>query len=129
MDEIHDHKNELRSSTELLSAFQKSEGRDPWVEEEESNSIKETCAHPITSRYGNKDACANNLSNPPSDSLFKKTIIKTIIPTNANLSHKGTLSIQVSKMKDGTSSRSRRTRTIWITSMGHSEIGIVECVC
>ena len=50
-------KNEIRSSTELLSAFQKSEGREPSVEEEEeSNSIKETCAHPVTSHYGNNEA-------------------------------------------------------------------------
>ena len=78
VDEIHDHKNELRSSTELLSAFQKSEGKELCVEEEEEEEsirIKETCAHPITSRYGNKEACANNLSNTPSDSLFKKIII------------------------------------------------------
>ena len=37
-------KNELRSSKELLSAFQKSEGRGPYVEEGRSNSIKEICA-------------------------------------------------------------------------------------
>ena len=49
-------KNEIRSSTEPLSAFQKSEGREPSVEEEESNSIKETCAHPVTSHYGNNEA-------------------------------------------------------------------------
>ena len=70
-------KNELRCSTELLPAFQKSERREPFVEEEESNSIKETCALPIRSRFGNKEECANNFSNPPSDSLFKKTIIPT----------------------------------------------------
>ena len=102
VDEIHDHKDEIRSSTELLSAFQKSDGREPCVEEEESNSIKETCAHPFTSRYGNKEACANNLSNLPSDSLFKKTIILTNermwIVIDANPSHGGALLTQVSKM-------------------------------
>ena len=93
-------KNEIRSSTELLSAFQNSEGREPSVEEEESHSIKETCAHPVTSRYGNNEACVNNVSNLPSDSLFNKTIIPTNerkwIVIDANPSHGGALSIQAS---------------------------------
>ena len=94
-------KNEIRSSTELLSAFQKSEGREPSVEEEEeSNSIKEICAHPVTSRYGNNEACVNNVSNLPSDSLFNKRIIPTNerkwIVIDANPSHGGALSIQAS---------------------------------
>ena len=37
--------------------FRNSEGGEPSVEEEEeSNSIKETCAHPVTSQYGNNEA-------------------------------------------------------------------------
>ena len=68
----------------------------------QSNSFKETGAHPITSRHGNKEACANNLSNSPSDSLFKKTIILTNerkwIVIDANPSHGGELSIQITKM-------------------------------
>ena len=38
-------KSEEWRLTELLSAFQKSEGREPYVEEEEFNSIKESGAH------------------------------------------------------------------------------------
>ena len=34
------HKNELRSSAELISAFQKSEGREPCVEEGRSNALR-----------------------------------------------------------------------------------------
>ena len=96
---IHNHKNDLRSSTEFLSAFQKSKGREPCVEKN-SNNMKKTCALPVTSRCDNKEACANNLSNPPSDFLFKKTIC----PANeknvdcVNPSHGGAFSIQVSKM-------------------------------
>ena len=73
VDGTHDRKVELRPNTELLSALQKSEGRESCVEEP-NISNKETCAHPITSRYGNREACANSLSNPPNDSLFKKTV-------------------------------------------------------
>ena len=40
VDEIHDHKKELRSSNELLTAFQKSEGKEPCMEGG-SNRIKE----------------------------------------------------------------------------------------
>ena len=43
VNEIHDHKEELRSSNELLTAFQKSERRKPCGEERGS---KETCANP-----------------------------------------------------------------------------------
>ena len=93
---------EFRPCTELLTAFQKSKGREPCVEEEESNSRKETCAHIVTSRHGKKEACANNLSNPPSGSLFKKTIIPTNerkwIVIDANPWHRGALSVQGSKM-------------------------------
>ena len=115
VDEVHDHKVELRPSTELLSAPRKSEGKESGVEES-NNSNKETCPH-VTSRHGNKEACANNLSSPRNrSSLFKKTIIPTnerkwvVIP--AHPSYGGALSIQVSKngYKDGASLRSRRTR-------------------
>ena len=108
--EIHGHKNELRSNTKLLSAFQKSEVREPCVEERESNGIKETCAHPISSRYGNNEACANNFSSlPKRTSLFQKDYVNTSIPKGH---------------KDGTSSRSRQTRTRRIISLGLREIGI-----
>ena len=48
VDEVHDHRDELRPSTELLSALLKTEGRESFVEES-INSIKETCAHHVTS--------------------------------------------------------------------------------
>ena len=77
VDEIHDHKGELRPSTEMLSALHKSEGRDSCVEES-NNSNKETCAQHVTSRFGNKAACANNVSSLPNcSSLFRKTKIPT----------------------------------------------------
>ena len=63
VDEVHDHKVELRPSTELLSGLQKSEGRESCVDE---------------SNNSNKETCANNVSSPPnSSSLFKKNIILT----------------------------------------------------
>ena len=65
VDEIHDDKEELRSSSELLTAFQKSEGNEPCMEEE-PNRTEETCAP-----KGNKETCANPLSNLISDSLFR----------------------------------------------------------
>ena len=77
VDEVHDHKVQLRPSTEFLSTLQKSEGRESFVEESINNN-KETCALHVTSRHGNKEACVNNLSSPPScSSLFKKTFIPT----------------------------------------------------
>ena len=102
VDEVHDHKVEFRHSTELLSALQKSEGRESCVEES-NNCNMETCVHHVTSRYGNKESRANNLSSLPNhSSMFKKNIIPTnerkwvVIP--ANPSYGGPLSIQVSKM-------------------------------
>ena len=59
VNEIHDHKEELRSSSELLTAFQKSERNEPHGEERGSNCVKETCAP-----KGYKETCANPLSNP-----------------------------------------------------------------
>ena len=69
VDEIHDHKEELRSSSELLTALQKSEGKEPGIEEGGSNLTKETCAP-----RGNKETCANPLSTPTSDSFFSKRL-------------------------------------------------------
>ena len=97
MDEIHDNKKELRSSNELLTAFQKSEGKEPSVKEGGPNRSKETYAP-----QGNKETCVNILSNPPSDSLFKKTVVLTSkrkwITIDANPLRGGDLSTQVSKM-------------------------------
>ena len=61
--ENHDYKKELRSSNDLPTAFQKSEGKELCMVEGESNRMKETCANP--------------LSNPLSDSLSKKIVIPT----------------------------------------------------
>ena len=71
VNEIHDHKEELRFSTELPTTFQKSERREPDGEEKRSDSIKETCAP-----QGNKEI-VRTLSNPIIDSSFKKTVIPT----------------------------------------------------
>ena len=85
MDEIHDHKEELRSSNDLLAAFQRSE---PQVEERESNSITTTCAEP--------------LSDPIDNSLFTKTVVPTCernrITIEACLSPRKGLPEDVSKM-------------------------------
>ena len=81
--EIHDHDVELRCSTELLAAPQKSEGKESCVEKC-SNSNKETCATHVTNGYCNKDACAKNLSSPPHrSSLFEKTLI-LVIPASSS---------------------------------------------
>ena len=63
VNEIQDHKGELRSSSDLLTAFQKSERRDLCGEEKGSNSIQETCAP-----EDNKETCVNPLSNSIIDS-------------------------------------------------------------
>ena len=122
VDEIRDHKNEVRSRTELLSAFQKSEKRDPCVEEAESNSMKETCAHPITSRYGNKEACHKNYHSyerKKVDCYWRQSFARWSFVDS---------SIQ-NGYTDGTSSRSSRTRTRWIIPSGHREIGIAGGAC
>ena len=71
--EIHDHKEELRSSNELLTADR---GFNSSKETFAFNNIKETCASPP--------------SNPIGDSLFKKTVIprgeRKWITIDANLS-------------------------------------------
>ena len=65
VDEVHDNRDEV-----LLSEIQQSEGRESCVEES-TCSIKETCADHVTSPYGNKEACANNLRSLPSG-FFQK---------------------------------------------------------
>ena len=115
VDEVHDHKVEVRSSTELLSALQNSEGRESWV-----------CARHVTSRYGNKEACANNLSSPPNfSSLFKKgyhsTERKEVVVILRQFFVWRCLfeSCIRNAYKDGTSLRPRRTRTWWVISLGY----------
>ena len=96
MNEIHDHKEELRSSYKLLTAFQTSERMEPHGEEGGSNSSKETSPNSI------KEACASLPSNPISDSLFKKTVIprgeRKWITIDANPSPRKGLPAQVSKI-------------------------------
>ena len=104
MDEVHDNKDEV-----LLSEIQQSEGRESCVDES-TCSIKEICADHVTSPYGNKEVCANNLSRLPSGSLFKKTTIPTNgrkwMDIDANRSHGRVLSTHVSKLVIGGSLRS-----------------------
>ena len=78
-------------------------GRERIFRGKSNNCNTETCAHHVTSRYGNKESRANNLSSlPDHSSMFKKTIIPTnerkwvVFP--ANPLYGGALSIQVSKM-------------------------------
>ena len=80
VNEIHDHKEELRSSNELLTA---EKGSNRSQETGALNSVKGTRASPA--------------SNPIGDSLFKKTVIpgSTI---EANPSPRGGLPAKVSKM-------------------------------
>ena len=98
----------------------------------ESNSIKETCAHPISSRYDNKEACANNLSSPPKRSsfFFKKDCHsherkKVDCYWHQSFTRRSFVDTSIQNgHKDGTSSRSRQTRTRRIISLWHREIGI-----
>ena len=54
MNEIHDHKEELMSSNELLTNLPRSERSELHGKETGSNSIKETCAT-LQSFYHAKD--------------------------------------------------------------------------
>ena len=71
MNEIHDHKEELRSSNELLTDFQRSERGEPHVEARGTTSIKETCAPGSI-----KETCASPLIIPVTKaSLYTKRTI------------------------------------------------------
>ena len=125
VNEIHDHKQELRSSNELLTAFQKSERREPYGEERGSNSIRATCA-----LNSNRETCANPLSNPISDSLFKKTVIPSgerkwiTIDANAFTKERFAYTGIQGDHEDGSSSWSWWPRTRRIISLGDRAIGI-----
>ena len=102
VDEIRIPKAELRSSAELLSELQKSEGGEPCLAQSKT-SIQETGAAHDKSPTGNKETCADTLSTTPSQaSLFtQRTMPATkrkwkVIP--ANSSYGGALSIAVSNM-------------------------------
>ena len=95
------HHAELRSSAELLTELQKSEGGESCLGQSNTN-IQETGATHASSHTSNKETCANTLSIPPSQaSLFTQRTIPTnerkwkVIPAN---SYGGALSIQVAKM-------------------------------
>ena len=119
----------LRSSNEMLAAFRKSEGKEPCVKGR-SNRTKETYAP-----QGNKETCVNPLSNPPSHSLSKKTVIPTSkmeMDCNRRQSFTRKKFVDANIQdghKNGTSTRSRRTRTRWIISLGYREIGVAKGVC
>ena len=85
VNEIHDHKEELRSSNELLTA------------ERGSNSSKEICAPKSI-----KETCASPPSDPIGDYLFKKTITprgeRKWITIDVNPSTRSGLRTKVSKM-------------------------------
>ena len=132
VDEVHDHKVQLRPSTEFLSALQKSEGGESCVEESINNN-KKTCALHVTSRHGNKEACVNNLSSPPScSSLFKKTFIPTSerkwVDIPGSSSYGDALPIAVSKMVTRMVRHydKEERRTWWIISLGHRKAAIAE---
>ena len=74
VNEFHDHKEELRSSNELLTDLQRSERSEPHGEERGTNSIKETCALESI-----KKTCASPLSIPPAEA---SPYTKRTIPTN-----------------------------------------------
>ena len=78
----------------------------------------------------NKETCANPLSNPAGDS-FSKRLPFLQVKGNGLLLTPFTRRVFVytgiqDGHKDDTSSRSRRTRTRWIISLGDREIGIAE---
>ena len=64
VNEIHDHKEELRSSYELLTELQGSGRRESYEERKGSSSIKETCASPFSNQ-------------PPRASLYSQRTIPT----------------------------------------------------
>ena len=71
--EIHDHKQELRSSDELLADLQGSGRSEVYEERKLTNSFKETWASPST-----KETCAGPLIlTPRKASLFTRRIIPT----------------------------------------------------
>ena len=115
--EIHDHKEELRSSNELLTA------------ERGSNSSQETGA-----LNSIKETWASFPSNPVGDSLFKKTVIpwgeRKWITIDANPSPRSGLLTGIRDgHEDGSSLQSRWTRRKRIISLGSREITIAERIC
>ena len=101
-DEIHVPNAELRSSAELLSELQKSEGGEPCLTKTKTGN-QETGAVHVTSPTGIKQTCADTLSISPSQASFfaQRTIPTTerkwtVFP--ASSSYGGALPIAVSKM-------------------------------
>ena len=117
VDEVHEHKVEFRPSTELLSALQKSEGRESCVEES-NNCNMETCAHHFTSRYGNKESsCKQSQQSSQSFIYVQKdyhSYKRKEVGGYSRQSFVRRSSVNTGPQngyKDGTSLRSRRTRT------------------
>ena len=74
VNEIHDHKEELRSSNGLLTDLQGSQRSELHGEDRGTNGIKETCAPRSI-----KETCASPLSTPPTKaSLYTKRTILTM---------------------------------------------------
>ena len=100
VDEIHDPKSNSDQAQNCSLHFRKTKERESL--EESKNSIKETCPLHVACRYGNKKACANNLSSLPSVFFLKQTTIRTNerkwIVIDVNPPHGGALSIHVSKL-------------------------------
>ena len=77
MDEVHFPIARLRSSAELLTELQKSEGGESRSGQS-NTSMQEIGATHVSSLTGNKETCANTLSVPPSQaSLFTQRTIRT----------------------------------------------------
>ena len=69
MDEVQNPSAELRSSAELLSVLQKSEGGEPCLTKSKTSN-QETGAVHVTSQTSIKETCADNLRPRGSDKLF-----------------------------------------------------------
>ena len=72
--EIHDHKEELRSSNELLADLQGS-GRSEFFEERGTISIKETCAGPLSIPPSKKHPKTHKGPFIPDYELFRDTLV------------------------------------------------------
>ena len=76
VDEVHIPNAALRSSQELLTELQKSDGKES-CEEQGNTSIQEIGAIHVSSFTSNRETCANTLSIPPTQPFpaYKKSTI------------------------------------------------------
>ena len=133
VDEIHDHKNELRPSTELLTAFQNQKGENLVWKKRNPTASGNLCSTYYKSTWQQGSLCKQSQQSSQwffvqkdYHSYERKTVDCCWRQSFARTSFVDT-SIQDGH-KDGTSPRSRRTRTRWIPSLGRREIGIAEGV-